>query len=174
MSEKEEAKKNIIKKYGKYGITENDINLIYEKHNGNWSKIYPEISDITKAEREKELKDLGLTKPNPLTSFIICAVVFGLIIAFGSSKTDDDKKSDDYYYACTAAENEVKEKLKLPSSAKFGLCSEMDISNNGDVWTIKGQVEASNSFGAIVKNNFTVKIEITGENTYNRISVNVY
>jgi hypothetical protein len=112
-------------------------------------------------------------KESWLAGIILVAIVFALAKACNPDSTSTQDHSDDYYFACTAAEKEVKEELKSPSSAKFPVCSEMDITNTRNTWTIKSYVEAQNSFGAMIKTNFTVKIELLGNNKYSVIYVNV-
>lgn len=106
----------------------------------------------------------------PKESWLFGIIVFTIACLLANSCSKDStsakKQTDDYFFACTAAENEVEKQLKSPSSAQFPICSKMDIDNNGNVWTIKSYVEAQNSFGATVKNDFTVKIEILGGNKY--------
>ena len=81
-----------------------------------------------------------------------------------SSKTDD--YGHDEFDAVVAAENVVKNKLKSPASAKFCKHKEYTITRSGNTWTIKGYVDAQNSFGATLRNTFTVRITFTSSNKY--------
>lgn len=58
--------------------------------------------------------------------------------------------------AFTVAEAMVKQKLKAPSTAKFCLYTEATITHDKDVYTVKGWVDAQNSFGATLRSNWTV------------------
>lgn len=58
--------------------------------------------------------------------------------------------------AFTIAESIVEENLKAPSTASFCKVTEATITNNGDVYTVSGWVDAQNSFGAMLRQNFTV------------------
>lgn len=102
--------------------------------------------------------------------FVVCILAQS---CSGGAADDTELKKDDYYFACTAAEKEVKKRLKSPSSAKFPVCSEMDITNLGDIWTINSYVDADNSFGATIKTDFTVEIRLLGNDLYSVINVSV-
>lgn len=123
------------------------------------------------------LNQSNLNNDKPKENWLVGILVFAIIIAFGKTCSPDSTStqdySDDYYLACTAAQEEVKQRLKSPSSAKFPVCSEMNITNTGDKWTIIGYVEAQNSFGAMLKSDFTVKIELLGNNKYSVIYINI-
>lgn len=69
------------------------------------------------------------------------------------------------------AKNEVKNKLKSPSSAKFCPQYEIKIMRLDDTIMVTGTVEAQNSFGAMINNNFMVLMSPDG--TYIE-DVNVY
>lgn len=60
----------------------------------------------------------------------------------------------------------VEDRLKAPSTAKFCSMSQANIKQNGDTWTISGYVDAENSFGASIRNNFTVVITFTNDTHY--------
>lgn len=83
--------------------------------------------------------------------------------------------SDDKYYAATAAQNEVKKRLKSPSSAKFPSISKYNITQSSDgVFTVTGYVDAENSLGATIRTNFTVKIRRVSENSYDVLGIEIY
>ena len=70
-------------------------------------------------------------------------------------KKDSGVRLDDAE-AFTVAEAMVKQKLKAPSTAKFCLYTEATITHDKDVYTVKGWVDAQNSFGATLRSNWTV------------------
>lgn len=74
--------------------------------------------------------------------------------------------SDDYKLALfTLAQEEVKNRLKSPSSAKFPinyLGDEVQYERNGDRYTIASWVEAENSFGATLRQQFMLSTTISG------------
>lgn len=74
-------------------------------------------------------------------------------------------KKDDYNTEGTAkvyAESFVKDRLKSPSTAKF--CNrllEMEAKNQGGTkWTVIGWVDSQNSFGAMIRSDFCVTLEL--------------
>lgn len=114
------------------------------------------------------------------TFAIIMAVVMciGLVVYFelaGQSLFDPDTYASqskekhfgiDEYDAWTAATDVVKSNLKAPSTAEFCSKSSASIEQHGSTWTIKGYVDAENSFGAKLRNNFTVIITFTSSTEY--------
>lgn len=135
------------------------------------NKIFKFIYDILSKFNESNAPEL-LGK---VIGVLICLIpLFILIHNYNNNISNKNHSgSDEYYFACTAAQEEVKQRLKSPSSAKFPVCSEMNITNTGDKWTIIGYVEAQNSFGAMLKSDFTVKIELLGNNKYSVIYINI-
>ena len=83
-----------------------------------------------------------------------------------SSKSDSDSYGHDKFDAFVAAKSVVKDNLKSPSTAKFCSTNDAAITRSGNTWTISGWVDAQNSFGATLRNNFTVKITFTSSNRY--------
>lgn len=80
--------------------------------------------------------------------------------------TGTEDVNDDELNICWAlARDEVKAHLKSPSSAKFPFSyknKDVLITKSGDIYTVKAWVEAENSFGTTLKNNFTVTIKKVG------------
>ena len=72
----------------------------------------------------------------------------------------------DEYDAWNAATDVVKDNLKAPSTAEFCNKSDATITQKGDTWTIRGYVDAENSFGAKLRNDFTVVITFTNSTRY--------
>jgi len=68
--------------------------------------------------------------------------------------------SDDFKTCWYLAKEAVKNNLKAPSSADFPLLYEnISIQKSGRTYVVKSWVEADNSFGAHIRNNFTVTLE---------------
>lgn len=84
----------------------------------------------------------------------------------GYSSKDKDSYGHDKFDAITIAEKEVKAQLKAPSTAKFCRSSEYTVSRSSNTWTVSGWVDAQNSFGATLRNNFTVKITFSSSTKY--------
>lgn len=73
--------------------------------------------------------------------------------------TDSDKKID--VWVC--AQDIVEKNLKSPNSADFCNITEAKVySNGGDDYTAIGYVDADNSFGTSIRNNFVVTLTYTG------------
>ena len=51
--------------------------------------------------------------------------------------------------------------------------NEGDISVSGNKWTVSGYVDAKNSFGTTLRNEYTVVIEFTNKDDYTIISCNI-
>lgn len=80
------------------------------------------------------------------------------------SQLDTDEQES---YAWLMAQNVVKENLKSPSSAKFPSQLKASIKSIGvNKYKVSSYVEAENSFGASLKTNFVVTIEIN--DTYSK------
>jgi hypothetical protein len=166
--------------------TNTDASEIVRKHSGDKIKAITEYrqrtgaslreaKDIIDLEYEKqreacvpvEQDDIPLTETHqnaaykaPKTSsvgalvaaiIIICAVaVIGLFTRGG-----DDNATG----ATAAAKMAVKSDLKAPSSAKFSSTSATE--NDDGSWTVRGYVDAQNSFGTMVRNSFIVDLKLT-------------
>ena len=73
-------------------------------------------------------------------------------------KTSEAAERDAKIYARLIVEDQ----LKVPSTADFCLYSEMDATNlEGNRWEITGYVDAENSFGAKLRQNWTVTLTLT-------------
>ena len=68
--------------------------------------------------------------------------------------------------AYTIAEDTVTAQLKAPSTADFSNKNETSISVHNNVWIVRGWVEAQNSFGATIRNTYTVQITFTSADEY--------
>ena len=107
----------------------------------------------------------GCFKAKKILAGIICIFVFaGLIFGAYTFAYNNTKGSD--IDAIVAAEHAVSEKLKAPSTAVFSKKSETLITSDGDTWAVKGWVEAENSFGVPIRNEYTVIITFTAKNKY--------
>lgn len=91
-------------------------------------------------------------------------------VSYTLTPTDEEKG-----FAWAVAKREVKNVLKSPSTAEFPFSyyNETIKKASGDKFQVKSYVEAQNSFGAMVKTNFVVEFERTGEDSYKIITVNL-
>lgn len=98
---------------------------------------------------------------------IIGIVIFAFSSCFGSS---DAKSEDNTAMIITIAQDEVKSKLKAPSTAKFPWgFSEYNIkevaskTDGFNEYYVDGYVDAENSFGAKIRTRFIVKLELSDD-----------
>ncbi len=80
-----------------------------------------------------------------------------------SEKDKEDTHGNDKYDAWAAAIDVVKSQLKAPSTAKFDETKTSLVDNS---WIVTGTVDAQNSFGVSLRNNFTVKITFIGKGKF--------
>ena len=123
----------------------------------------------------------GETKDG-IKMMVIALIVIGAFLGIwagtqgiiGKSGGDTTKKQNDSV-AWSYAKSYVKSELKSPSEAVF--CSYYDATitydKNTGVYTIKGYVDAPNSFGATIRTKFTVNLELTGD-YYKNASASYY
>lgn len=69
------------------------------------------------------------------------------------------------------AKHEVEIRLKSPSSAKFPSSNEAKIMDLGDTCIVTSYVDAENSFGASIRNKFTVTLRKDSSGNYTTESV---
>jgi fluoride ion exporter CrcB/FEX len=104
---------------------------------------------------------------------IVVALIIGFCVGFTTFDTDSsnnreivDEFGHDEADAITIAKNEVESRLKSPSTAEFCPTSDVTISCDDNTWTVSGWVDAQNSFGATLRNEYTVKITFSSRNKY--------
>lgn len=89
---------------------------------------------------------------------------------FESSENEYSGEEDEFgnreYRAFNDAKDEVEKRLKAPSTAKFCKEYEAEILRDGNTWTVEGWVDAENSFGAMLRNKFVVKLTYIAEYEY--------
>ncbi len=118
------------------------------------------------AYHEQVLKHLGIG-----VAIIIVIIIIAAITSSGSKSgsgggKDTDSYGHDKFDAMVIAEKAVKNQLKSPSSAKFCSTSAATITHSGNTWTVSGWVEAQNSFGATLRNNFRVRFTFNSQSNY--------
>lgn len=76
-------------------------------------------------------------------------------------KYDVSSKDDDFWFAVTAAQNLVKEQLKSPSTASFpSSATAYSVQTDGTYFHVSGYVDAQNSFGAELRQNWTASFKM--------------
>lgn len=86
---------------------------------------------------------------------VVAVIVVAMIIIGGLSNGSGNEKAR----AVVACENQVKSMLKAPSTARM---SSGATGSDGD-YTVAGQVDAQNSFGATIRNTYTCVVAIRGD-----------
>lgn len=76
-----------------------------------------------------------------------------------SDDNTDLLTEDDKMLAYTYAQGYVKDQLKSPSSARFPTFDDSFVAMTGDTVEVSAYVDADNSFGANIRNNFTVNMD---------------
>lgn len=111
--------------------------------------------------------------------FVFLVVVIIIVVVLGQmDKKTKGYSEEDRADAWVCAQDVVKKNLKSPSSAKFCLMSEATIHYNGEDgggsrYTVSGYVDAQNSFGAMIRKNFTVNLTVTKDG-YKRATCTFY
>ena len=78
-------------------------------------------------------------------------------------KDKNDIDESDVWYE---AKEIVKNRLKAPSTASFCSKSSATITKSGKTWVIEGYVDAENSFGAMIRNDFRVVLVFQDDTHY--------
>lgn len=100
-------------------------------------------------------------------TFLVILIAVIVIIATDVFFTPSEEKFDENNIKFIV-KTEVEKKLKAPSTAEF---SNLEVKINNDTWTITGYVDSQNSFGAMIRNSFTVTIRDEGYPYYDVISI---
>lgn len=97
--------------------------------------------------------------------FIAVALILFLLYVMnspnsGKSTTRASGNSVDELDACAMSHVFIKRQLKAPSTADFPVCREPDtiIVGAGIHWTVRSYVDAQNSFGAMLRSDYMVRM----------------
>ena len=137
----------------------------------------------------EEIKTAAVRKLKVVVYFLIFCVIFGVVFGFvfngceersttkaieAEEEAEQQAYEDKVFYAKYYAQEIVEQNLKAPSTAEFPWYDEMTAKNSyGDVWTVTGYVDAENSFGAMIRQNFWVELTLT-ETGYTDGTVSFY
>lgn len=98
---------------------------------------------------------------------LIGAAVIGLIIAMN---TEPEPEPPDPWSAVErVCKSHVLDRLKSPSTAEFG---EVDVSTSGPPYSVRGVVDAQNSFGASLRNSYSCVVT-RGSSGWELVSFNL-
>jgi hypothetical protein len=93
----------------------------------------------------------------------ILALILGFAIVgvISNSRAGGDSLSDNLLEAKSSCESRVKDQLKSPSTAKF----DSEAHGTGP-FTVDGFVDSANSFGAMVRSDFSCKVRVESDANY--------
>lgn len=108
-------------------------------------------------------KYYGMTKHAHIITGVVFAVVFLCCIGavqgwFGESEPESPPLSEQAENVCYSA---VLDSLKAPSSAELVEVSAYP--SEGDQWIVNGAVDAENSFGAMLRSDFSCTVHQSGD-----------
>lgn len=95
-------------------------------------------------------------------------VILGIVTAIVGGGNDEPVSSNTSvrrFELCGLAEQFVKDRLKAPSTAKFQSCEDRSVSGAGP-YTVRGWVDSENSFGAMLRSNYSVTLTAIGDDRY--------
>ena len=104
----------------------------------------------------------GMSKEDEEVHYF-CVEDFILIQERTNNNDKNEINESDVWYE---AKEIVKNRLKAPSTASFCSKSSATITKSGKTWVIEGYVDAENSFGAMIRNDFTVVLVFKNETQY--------
>ena len=117
---------------------------------------------------------------------ILLLIGIGIIAAVLSDKDDNSKtqiskekpvvkETGDILTAYTVARSEVKKRLKAPSTAKFPFESYKNVTKRyeNQIYVVESYVDAQNAFGAMIRSNYKVKLERTGQDTWKLLEIDI-
>lgn len=82
-------------------------------------------------------------------------------------KAEEDKRyiieTDNSILAYDMSKRYIESKLVSPSTAKFPIFANIHVIKNEDVYTVSAYVDSQNSFGAMLRTNFIIKIQQVGK-----------
>ena len=87
---------------------------------------------------------------------VIAVIVVWTVVASFGGDDGPDRGPGDRFGAEDVCKQAVKDRLKAPATAKF---SSTKATLSGGSWTVTGAVDSENSFGALVRGNFTCQAD---------------
>jgi hypothetical protein len=114
-------------------------------------------------------KDAAKTSGNPVVGFIVLLVIVGGVVYACSGGSDDPSdsgggRSDGM--AKVMCEKFVEDRLKAPGTADFSGIFDTEITGSGNNYTVRGHVDAQNSFGAMLRSDYTCAIRNDGDDSW--------
>jgi len=85
-----------------------------------------------------------------------------------SRLASEDERRQVAYDACVEA---VTEQLKAPATAEFAALEDVEVTEKSAGYTLRGDVDAQNGFGALIRNSYTCDVTVTGMGNAQDVSV---
>jgi hypothetical protein len=81
-----------------------------------------------------------------------------ILSLFSINSCTSFKKAPNKYDAYVMMKKFVDDKLLSPSSAEYEPISTIGLKQEGNIWAFDGYVDSQNSFGVMIRNNFSIAI----------------
>jgi hypothetical protein len=119
------------------------------------------------------------SKSSMIAGIVILLAVAALLVScvgYVISNSGDDSGGDsgdgrNDGMASVMCEQFVEERLKAPSSADFSGVFDTTVSGSGNDYTVRGYVDAQNSFGAMIRSDYTCEIRDSGNDKWTLVSL---
>ncbi len=125
----------------------------------------------------------NLNQKQPVTSggvVFACVFFFIIFLVFKCtcSQTDEEKAISNEENLKTKAlvysQNCVEQQLKSPSSAEFPFGEGTVTKVDNDTFIVTSYVDSQNSFGAMIRTNYSCQVTLTGEDSYTCDNVELF
>jgi hypothetical protein len=137
----------------------------------------PVAKKVEKSENaSKFFEGLGrVIKKHPFLVIFFSLIAIGAIISsINDTDSSTTSREPNYLDACTMSQIFVERNLKAPSTAEYPeTCSEMKIyrivdenGTNTNICTVTSYVDAQNSFGAMIRSKYYVRMQYTGDDKW--------
>jgi hypothetical protein len=103
-----------------------------------------------------------------IAALLVSCVGYVVSNSGGGGDSADDRNDGMAKVMC---ENFVEEQLKAPSSADFSGVFDTTVTGSGNDYTVVGYVDAQNSFGAVLRSNYTCEIRDSGDDKWTLVSL---
>lgn len=122
------------------------------------------VADASRQAEQRRQAAQRSTLTNIAIGGALC-LVFLLVVWIFSNKSPSAPRDtcNDRISAITMAEQFVEKSLKAPRTAEFCKIREFQTNKSNGNWTVSGHVDSQNSFGAMVRTQFTVEMSCNGE-----------
>lgn len=141
--------------------------------------------ETSKINLDKKRSKQKLEKPNAKGCVVIIIVAIGIFFLFKAGCSSEQpvytaKQLDSIYnekensMAIIMGQDFVKQRLKAPASADFPFGETYAVHLRDSTFAVKGVVDSQNSFGAMLRTKFYVKIKQTGPEDWKLIDIELY